>query len=93
MEERILTLHPDPLKTGVNIERKKYEQVYSAILEALQQEGALTFTQLCTSVEKLIGNGFQGSLNWYIVSVKLDLEARSVIERLPGRPHRMRIKI
>jgi hypothetical protein len=27
---------------------------------------------------------FEGSIPWYVTTVKLDLEARGVIERVPG---------
>ena len=37
-------------------------------------------------------NKFSGSIPWYVVSVKLDLEARGILERIPKTsPHRLRI--
>jgi len=36
---------------------------------------------------------FDGKVVWYIVSVKLDLEARGIIERIPKTsPHQIRLK-
>jgi len=36
---------------------------------------------------------FDGKVVWYVVSVKLDLEARGTIERVPKTsPHELRIK-
>ena len=84
MDERIQTLHPDPNKKGVNISRAKYEQMCSAVLAALQQLEPQTFYGLLDSVEKLLGDSFEGSIGWYYTSVKLDLEARGEIERIPG---------
>jgi len=43
-------------------------------------------------VNKLSKN-FEGEVGWYIVTVKLDLEARSIIERVPKTsPHKLRLK-
>ena len=84
MDERIQTLHPDPNKKGVNISRAKYEQMRSAVLAALEQQEPQTFYGLLGSVEELLGGSFEGSTGWYYTSVKLDLEARGEIERIPG---------
>jgi len=36
---------------------------------------------------------FEGSVSWYFTTVKLDLEARGILERVPGeRPQRIRLK-
>lgn len=79
MADRVLTKHPQG-KQGVNIEKSKYEQVKAAILEALDGK-SLTHTELTNQVsEKLRGN-FDGSIGWYTETVKLDLEARRLIER------------
>jgi len=79
MEDRIKTQHPQG-KQGVNIEKNKYEQVKAAILAALDGK-SLTHTELTNQVsEKLRGN-FDGSIGWYTETVKLDLEARRLIER------------
>ena len=41
-------------------------------------------------VEKL-QNKFDGKIVWYMVSVKLDLEARHIIERIPKTtPHKLK---
>ncbi len=44
--ENFLTLHPDPSKKGVNIDRARYEQVKAAMLEAIGEQGELTFQRL-----------------------------------------------
>ena len=83
MEEKILTKHPEG-KQGVNISRAKYEMVRLAILEAIHSQGVITFKGLVSLVEFSLRNRFEGSLPWYITTVKLDMEARGEIERLPG---------
>ncbi|HSJ56014.1 MAG TPA: hypothetical protein VLC95_02475 [Anaerolineae bacterium] len=82
MTERMMTLHPEG-KQGVNIDRDKYEAVRNAIVDSLQENGEMTFRGLASSVERKLDD-FDGSPMWYTTTVKLDLEARGVIERLPG---------
>ena len=43
-------------------------------------------------VGRRLGDVFDGSVSWYVVSVKLDLEARGVLERIDGRsPQQLRL--
>ena len=92
MEDRIMTLHPDPQKEGVNIDRKKYEQIRSAILTALEEHGQLSFKELSNTVNQQLSGQFDGSISWYVTTVKLDLEARGEVERIPGsKPQTLRI--
>ncbi len=89
--DRIMTLHPQG-KQGVNMEREKYGAVRRAILEAIHAAGELPFAALAGAVEQRLPPGFDGSVGWYTTTVKLDLEARGLIERLPGRgAQRLRI--
>ena len=81
MEERILTKHP-ARKHGVNISKKKYELTRKAIIQSLSTKGKLTYTDLAKAVKGKLKGGFEGSIPWYVESVKLDLEARKVIERI-----------
>lgn len=83
MSERIKTLHPEG-KQGVNISKEKYETVREAILQILRERGEISFQELTPVVEERIGDYFDSSVPWYTVTVKLDLEARGIIERIPG---------
>lgn len=80
MEDRILTRHPQG-KQGVNIERKKYEQMRTLILELLSIHSPIGFTPLMKIVEREISGSFDGSVSWYFTTVKLDLEARGELLR------------
>ena len=91
MEERVMTLHPQG-KQGVNISKQKYHTVRQSILDALGAHKELTFTELTESVRQNLQGSFDGSVNWYVTTIKLDLEARGEIERIPGRsPQRLRL--
>ena len=91
MEERIITRHPTG-KQGVNINREKYDVVREAILACLAAHGQPTFAELTHDVEARLSGRFDGSIPWYVTTVKLDLEARGVLERVPkSSPQRLRL--
>ncbi|MCA9952455.1 MAG: hypothetical protein KDE48_22550 [Anaerolineales bacterium] len=81
-EEKIMTLHPEG-KQGVNISKAKYDQIKGAVLSVLTAEGEVRFKDLPAAVDKALEGEFDGSIGWYTTSVKLDLEARGLIERIP----------
>lgn len=90
-EERIMTLHPKGLK-GVNILRTKYLQIKKYIIDTLEKTNEITYQELSDRAEKDLQDSFDGKVVWYIVSVKLDLEARGIIERIPKTsPHQIRM--
>jgi hypothetical protein len=91
MEDRILTQHPQG-KAGVNISRTKYATIKAAILETLRTDGDATFEDLVRRVEHRLTGSFDGSIPWYVTTVKLDLEVRGLIERVPqSNPQRLRV--
>ena len=91
MEAKILTRHPEG-KRGVNISRAKYDVVRAAILAGLRGK-ELTFAELSRIIQRKLQGKFDGSLMGHYTSVKLDLEARRELERVPGsRPQRLRLR-
>lgn len=89
MADRIMTLHPAG-KAGVNIEKEKYLTVRAAIIEAVRQSGTITFSDLTDAVRERLEGSFAGSVSWYVTTVKLDLEARGEIARVPkSSPQRL----
>jgi len=80
MSERILTLHPQG-KKGVNISRPKYDVMRKAMTSVLKGK-ELTHAELTEAVERALKGKFEGSVAWYMESVKLDLEARKVVARV-----------
>jgi len=83
-EEKFLTLHPEEGKQGVNISRAKYDMIRQAILNAVRSQGSISFKGLVSLIDYNLRNRFEGSVSWYVTTVKLDLEARGEIERIPG---------
>jgi len=89
-EEKILTKHPLG-KSGRNVDRQKYETIKRAILPALQNR-ELTHTKLFDQLDKHLKGKFSGNVSWYGETVKLDLEARKIIERTSAKPQKYRVK-
>ena len=81
---KILTKHPLG-KSGKNIDKQKYETLKEAILKELQSK-ELTHTELFKQLNKRLKNKFSGNISWYGETVKLDLEARKIIERTSAKP-------
>lgn len=91
-EERILTLHPKG-KKGVNILRSKYEFIKDFIVQTIQEKGRISFEELSDLAVQKLSDSFDGKVLWYVVTVKLDLEARGLIERIPKTsPHELRMR-
>ena len=89
-EQKILTKHPMG-KTGRNISKQNYDAMKAAILTALKGK-ELTHTELFAELNKRMKGKFEGNISWYGETVKLDLEARKVIERSKSKPQKYRVK-
>lgn len=90
-EERIETLHPQG-KKGVNIRKHKYDTIREYLLKIIKEEGQITYQDLNDRAVRDLESSFDGRVNWYVVTVKLDLEARGIIERIPKTsPHQIRL--
>jgi hypothetical protein len=91
-EERILTKHPKG-KDGINILKRRYDVIKEFILETIKEYGEITYNSLSDLAVEKLNENFDGKVVWYIVTVKLDLEARNMIERIPKTsPHKLRMK-
>ena len=91
VRDQIRTLHPEK-KQGVNISREKYEIIREAILSILCAQKEMTFMKLTRAVEKEVDGKFEGSVTWYVTTVKLDLEARGEVKRVPhSRPQLVKL--
>ena len=74
-----------------------YEPVKSAILQSLKGSKGKTFTELTDAVVKIMRKkmpGFKGSIPWYTISVRLDLETRGEVETFVEKGKKLnRLKI
>ena len=94
-EDKVLCQTPTPGKQPTRIARWKYNAVRSAILAVVPaDETGVKFSQLPMLVEDQLSPGDLerlGSVSWYTITVKLDLEVKGEIERLPdSKPQRLR---
>ena len=87
----IQTLHPEAGKTNKKISLEKYDFIKENILAILSQEEA-THTELMEELYTRVKDNFEGGVQWYGETVKLDLEARNIIERTGTKPEKYRLK-
>lgn len=90
IEEKIHTKHLLG-KNGKNINKNNYEIIKKAILQILNDK-ELTHTELFYQLNKNLKNKFSGNISWYGETVKLDLEARKIIERTSSKPQKYRLR-
>jgi hypothetical protein len=89
-DEQIQTLHPQPGKTNKKISLKKYEFIKENILNIL--DGCeLTHTELMEELYASVKDNFEGGVQWYGETVKLDLEARNRIFRTNSKPEKYKL--
>lgn len=84
-EQKIQLKHPHG-KKAVSINKDKYDLLTKETIQYLTEKKDGTFSEISKTIaqnlkkKKII---FDGSLNWYLEWVKLDLEARQIITRVP----------
>ncbi|MFZ1527576.1 MAG: hypothetical protein WAT19_02420 [Ferruginibacter sp.] len=89
---QIQTLHPLPGKTNKQISLEKYEFIKNNML-AILKKTELTHTELMEHLYAKVKDSFKGGVQWYGETVKLDLEARNIIERTGKNPEKYRLQI
>ena len=91
MTEKIQLIHPQG-KKAIKMDLEKYELIKKYLLEGLKAGNELTQDQLRDSIIKAINLHklkFEGSVEWHLEWVKLDLEARKLITRKgSGSPYK-----
>jgi hypothetical protein len=92
--EMVEALHPDPAKQPTRCNRRAYEAYRAALLEVIPEgEEGIAFGELSAAVRPHLSDEALAdtSAGWWTTTVKLDLEARGLVERVPGRrPQRLR---
>jgi len=97
-QDKVLCQTPTPGKRPTRIERWKYDLIHSAILAVIHQNRQeIAFRDLPALVEQHLDPGDLenlGSISWYTTTVKLDMEVKREIERVPGsKPQKLRIAV
>jgi len=87
----IQTLHPEAGKKNKRISSAKYNLIKVHLLTLLT-ESELTHTELMEKLYASLHDNFDGGVQWYGETVKLDLEARHLIERTKTKPEKYRLK-
>lgn len=90
MTSTVLTAHPEG-KAGVNIEKHTYEIICEAIIHILRDRGEIPLDELDTAVRQHVTEPLVDSLEAYTTSVRLDLEARGIVECSGDMPVRLRL--
>lgn len=86
MEQKIQLKHPEG-KKAVSMPKAKYDVLKKAFLNYLKKNGGSTHTEIWHAVAqdfKMNKIKFEGSIQWHMEWVKLDLEANKIIERVKG---------
>lgn len=81
--EKFQLIHPEG-KHAPRIDKAKYDLMRTSFLKCLSAAPGKSFDDYQKAVEKDLKTQkikFEGSLQWYLFSVTLDLEARKEIKR------------
>jgi RNA:NAD 2'-phosphotransferase (TPT1/KptA family) len=84
MEQTIQLKHPAK-KNAVSMDKGKYDSLKAAVLSHLKKKGEATHKELLSAVNENFTRNkikFEGSVEWHMEWVKLDLEARKQIKRI-----------
>ena len=95
-DDKVVCQTPTPGKQPTRIERWKYDLVHSAILAVIPADDqGVEFRELPGLVEKHLDPADLeklGSVSWYTTTVKLDMEVKRELEKIPGsKPQRLRL--
>jgi hypothetical protein len=86
----IQTLHSDPTKRNKKILLDKYTFIKKHLI-AILNNATPTHSQLMEELYKRTKDNFDGGVQWYGETVKLDLEARNIIVRSNTKPPRYKL--
>ena len=80
--KKVVTTHHTS-KREMKIDATIYEPFKAAIIQSLKGSKGKTFTELTDDVVKIIRKkmpAFRGTIPWYTISIRLDLETKGVVE-------------
>ncbi len=85
--QQIQLIHPEG-KKAVSMDKEKYDVLKKPLLGLLRTKGESTHKEILHAVihdHDKHNTTFEGSVEWHMEWVKLDLEARNEIKRTGGR--------
>lgn len=90
--DRVVLENPNTGSTDGTIGRSFYDPVRAAVLAAIGEAGQLPLAELRAEVERRTNPDLweEASVGWYTTTVKLDLEAKGLIEK-EGSPQILRL--
>jgi len=83
MEQKIQLKHPAG-KKAVSMDKSKYDNLKKAMLHCLKTKGEASHTEILKTVTEIFKKNktkFEGSIEWHLEWVKLDLEAKREIKK------------
>jgi len=82
-------------KSGAMVTPEKYFAIREAMLEVLPTGGeGLTLDEMVKLIEPMVPKDlFPKGVTWYSVTVKLDLEAKGLVKRLPNTSPLLHLKV
>lgn len=86
--ETITALHPDPEKQGTRVTKTTYEAYRAALFKVIPtSEEGVFYAALSQAVVPHLDADLVASTSpsWWVTTVKLDMEARGEVERVPGK--------
>ncbi len=81
-KSKTIITHPDSGRE-MKIDSVVYETIKSAILQSLKNSKGKIFSELTDDVIRIVKKkdpGFSGSIPWYTITIRLDLETRGIVE-------------
>lgn len=90
-EQKITLTHP---RSGreLEIDKTVYDPIKTAIMQSLEGSRGKTFAELTDEVIKTVRRKnprFSGSIPWYAISIRLDLETKGIVETFDEKGKRL----
>lgn len=89
--KKVVMTHPES-GWEMKIDENIYAPFKAAILQSLKNSKGKTFTELSDDVVKIVRKkmpDFKGSIPWYTISIRLDLETKRTIETFTEKGKKM----
>ena len=83
-DQTITTKRPDG-KPGAEIPAENYELVRKAMIDMLRGRDPIPLQEVIEAIDQNAGEKLDKSARWYVNTVKFDLEARGIVERVPNQ--------